>query len=270
MYKRGYQRHFPDLNTKPLAPERLERALHGEALRNPTAPLSAGAIEAKALMEKAKSLLKGETSMPDFNTALRTALDKNNVQAKHESLKNTLDEWDKDDQQSTQPKESMKKKFGITNNVTRVTFDYVKNNPGLTAADVTAALVKQGFRASSVASIVSQLVFVGLCRKDDKRRVYCVANEFKSFSIATARRKAKAQAVVKAPEPTAKRIINITRRKREEAPAGLAALPVASSPVISSPVVAREGGFDPDNILRTMNVVDARRLYEALKAMFGG
>jgi hypothetical protein len=222
-------------------------------------------------MEKAKSLLKGETSMPDFNTALRTALEKKDAAVKSEQLKATLDEWDRDDQQATQPKESMNKKFSITNNVTRITFEYVKKNPGLTAADITNALVHQGFRANSVASIVSQMVFVGLLRKDAERRVYCQADEFKSFSIASARRKAKAKAkdktVAKTSQSDAKRVINITRRKREDAPAGLAALPVA---VNHTPAGVSLPVFDPETLLRSLNVVDARRLYEALKAMFGG
>jgi hypothetical protein len=263
MYKRGYQRHYPDLNTKPLAPERLERALHGEALRNPTAPLSAGAIEAKALMEKAKSLLKGETSMPDFNTALRTAIEKKDIAIKSEQLKATLDEWDKDDQQSTQPKANMTnngKNFEVTNNVTRETFDFVKAHPGLTNGQITDALVRKGFKSTSVQSLVGQMVLAGLFVRDENRRITAVAPEFRKFNI-NAIRKAVRE---KSKAPQAKReAVYQARVKRDEAPAGLTALKVPA------PVTAPQDKFDPDTILRSLNIVDARRLYDALKQIFG-
>ena len=80
--------------------------------------------------------------MPDIQTAFKQALSR------------TLQQWDDEGEPpSVQPVSAsfsqhikptqeipMKKPFGITNNISRVTFDYIKNNPGSTRKEIIEAL----------------------------------------------------------------------------------------------------------------------------------
>ena len=51
----------------------------------------------------------------------------------------------------------MKKTFNITNNISRVTFDYIKSNPGSTRKEIIEALEHKGFAAGSTSSLVAQM-----------------------------------------------------------------------------------------------------------------
>ena len=80
-----------------------------------------------------------------------------------EELSRTLKEWDQSNGGIMQAKQNL---FGISNNVTRATFDYVKANPGLTSTQAAKAMELQGFKASSVSSLMAAMVRNGLCRKE--------------------------------------------------------------------------------------------------------
>ena len=79
--------------------------------------------------------------MPDIKTALSTA----------------LTEWEQDDKQ--QEKQMQKAPyvphFKVTNNVTRATFDFVKNNPHQSCKTICAALEKDGYKPSSIGSLLT-------------------------------------------------------------------------------------------------------------------
>ena len=99
--------------------------------------------------------------MPDIQTAFKVALSK------------TLREWDDDGEVLSPPftinttinnsvsapsqEIPMKKMFGITNNISRVTFDYIKNNPGSTRKEIIQALEHQGFACDSTSSLIAQM-----------------------------------------------------------------------------------------------------------------
>ena len=83
-----------------------------------------------------------------------------------EEMSKVLNEWDKPEPQPTEAPAMNNNLFNITNNVTRITFDYVKANPGLTATQVGKALEPQGYKSSSVSSIMAAMVRNGLCRKE--------------------------------------------------------------------------------------------------------
>ncbi len=51
----------------------------------------------------------------------------------------------------------MKKTFNITNNISRVTFDYIKNNPGSTRKEIIEALEHLGFAGGSTSSLIAQM-----------------------------------------------------------------------------------------------------------------
>ena len=90
-----------------------------------------------------------------------------------EEMSKVLNEWNKPTAQAEAKEEPMttnhpltKNQFGVTNNVSRITFDYVKANPGVTAAQAAKALDKDGFKASSVTSIMAQMARSGSMRRE--------------------------------------------------------------------------------------------------------
>jgi hypothetical protein len=104
--------------------------------------------------------------MPDIKTALSTA----------------ISAWEKDESkqiENQQEKTMPKKYFTVTNNVSRETFNYIKNNPNKTAADVASALAKKGFKEGSVVSICAQLAKQGQVSKDTfTKRLVALTHEY--------------------------------------------------------------------------------------------
>ncbi len=105
--------------------------------------------------------------MPDIQTAMKQALTK------------TLVDWDDEAPASPSvqpvstsvPKPSQNiqgipmtnttgqpHRFGIKNNVSRETFNYVKDNPGSTRKEIIAALEHRNFMEKSTSSLLSQMV----------------------------------------------------------------------------------------------------------------
>ena len=94
--------------------------------------------------------------MPDIQTAFKAALSK------------TLQQWDDDGEAPlvqpvsnplTKPTQEipMKKTFNVSNNISRVSFEYIKNNPGSTRKEIIQALDHQGFNSGSTSSLIAQM-----------------------------------------------------------------------------------------------------------------
>ena len=130
--------------------------------------------------------------------------------------------------------------FPVTNNVTRQTFDCVKKHPGITALQVVAMLPQQ--KANSVKSLLTQMVKNGLCRKQDSG-FYTLVPEYRSLKRKYAKYAAvkKVKAKPSAPAPTMEQQLAPAREQR---------LATAS------------------NLLMSLNVVEARLLYDELKKVF--
>jgi hypothetical protein len=211
--------------------------------------------------------------MPDIQTALSNAL--------NNQLKNTINDWEKDDMQTTQAKpqganyERRSKAFRITNNVTRATFDYVKKNPNLTSAEICADMEKLGYKESSVSSLIAQFAVQGLAERDDRGRYITIVDEYKPL-------KAKKKTLKIVPKP-----VDIPKRKyvkKSDTAGGIGALlkeklkavdtPMASEPLLHTTqrkaFVSLVRTKTPDDILKDMTVFQARELYDYLKKMFGG
>ena len=105
----------------------------------------------------------------------------NNMPTIQDELKKALGQWN-----PTKPEESTpqhkNRSFPVTSNVSRVTFEYVKSNPGTTAAQASKALLAQGQKPSSVSSIMAQMATMGTMRKEGFR-YFVVAPEFVPVSI---------------------------------------------------------------------------------------
>jgi len=188
--------------------------------------------------------------VPDIQTALANA------------LKTTINNWEKEDMQTTQTNTQGKKFFDVTNNVTRATFEYVQHHPNETSAEICASMAKLGYKESSVGSLLAQFAKQGLAERDDRGRYITIVPEYRPLKASK-----KEVKVVAKPVETPK-------RKYEKRAEGIAALhPDASEMQAHAPAkrfVTLVRTKSPDDILKDMTVFQARELYDYLKKMFGG
>jgi len=180
--------------------------------------------------------------MPDIQTALKSAIDAWEPTPTGQQLKEKL--------------MSNKPVFEVQNNVTRVTFDYIKLHPGTTSAAASRDLVKHGFKESSVTALMAQFVRAGLAVRDNNHGYRVTVDEYTPMKASA---KYAKKTVVKAkPAP----------KVREPQNDGIAALqPEATSKRVVNTIVF---GKPPEEVVKHMNVIQARELYDYLKKMFGG
>jgi len=227
---------------KYLTQAEVESRLYGAPLpdlHKNTRPLSEGALEAKEILNNL--LHRKETVMPDIQSALQTAIDAWEPTPTGQQLKEKL---------------MSKTPFAIQNNVTRVTFDYIKSHPGTTAAAASKDLVKNGFKESSVTALMAQFVRAGLATRDNNHGYRVTVDEYVPMKASA--KYTKKDAVKAKPAPKA----------REPQNDGIAALhPEATSKRVVNTIVF---GKPPEEVVKHMNVIQARELYDYLKKMFGG
>ena len=173
--------------------------------------------------------------MPDIKTALSTA----------------LTEWEQDDKQ--QEKQMQKAPyvphFKVTNNVTRATFDHVKDNPHQSCKTICATLEKRGYKTSSIGSLLTQFVKNGLCVRDANGNYTAIAHEYTPIKV---RKQVKA-----------KQVIAKAKATRGEGIAALGAQPTQRvAPIVTA--------WDADTIINNIGLKQARALYDELKKIFGG
>jgi hypothetical protein len=196
-------------------------------------------LEAKEILNNL--LHRKETVMPDIQSALQTAINAWEPTPTGQQLKEKL---------------MSKTPFAIQNNVTRVTFDYIKSHPGTTAAAASKDLVKNGFKESSVTALMAQFVRAGLATRDNNHGYRVTVDEYVPMKASA--KYTKKEAVKAKPAPKA----------REPQNDGIAALhPEATSKRVVNTIVF---GKPPEEVVKHMNVIQARELYDYLKKMFGG
>jgi hypothetical protein len=216
--------------------------------------------------------------MPDIQTALRSALTK------------TLQAWDDDEvappPPSAQPvstssaststqKPTMLNQHKITNNVSRVTFNYVKDNPGSTRMEIITALGYQGFGKGSVSSLLAQMRKSKMIH-DTNGLWYADVKEYEPIKNMNYKSKAKPKPVKK----TTTGIGALLKAKLEATPAptpmpiqdAMDAAAYAMSGIAATPkrMVTLVRTKTPEDIIGNMTVYQARELYLHLKSMFGG
>lgn len=231
-----------------LTAAEIERRLYGAPLPDITKlPSSAGALEAKEIINKMQGTNRKGTVMPDLKSALQNAIESWEPTPTNKPVQ----------QQPEEKTMSKRPSFEIKNNVTRVTFDYVKLHPGTTAAAACKDLAKHGFKESSVTALMAQFVRAGLAVRDNKHGYRVVVNEYIPMK---ASQKYTKKAVVKAkPAPKA------TPEPKSD---GIAALqPEATAKRVTNILVF---GKSPEEVIKNMTVFQAKELYEYLKKIFGG
>jgi hypothetical protein len=175
--------------------------------------------------------------MPDMQTALSTAISKMTTK-EMTHVNNLLNQW-ADDEKTTMTDPTTPSR--VTNNVSRRTFNFFKENPGCIKKDAVQNLTLQGLKPASTTSLITQFVKAGQFRKEGDR-YYTVNNEYRSL-------------------PTT-RMKNLQNKKVK--PEKIAAAPHT--------VMAQElpkAKQNPQEIVKHMNVYQARELYDHLRCMFG-
>jgi len=173
--------------------------------------------------------------MPDIATALQKA----------------LNEWEPTDPMPTPTPTPTptpaKPYFTVTNNVTRVTFDYVRDNPGKTRVEVARAMEKQGYKPGSVSSLLGQMLKQGMMR-ESAHLLYVTINEYTPIKGSKA-----LKAMAAKPQEQQRKMVTIVRR----------AAPVAEP----TPVVKE---WSPNDVIDTLTVHQAIALFKALRSVLVG
>jgi hypothetical protein len=179
--------------------------------------------------------------MPDIKSALSAAL-------------NEWDDYIETDNQpekkveQTQPKPYL---FKTTNNVTRSTFEEVRDNPGFTRKVILAKLETKGFKLASTTSILSQMIKQRLVREEDDGTLHANFKEYMPLK-ATSKPKVKVKAV-------------------KAVKAGKAApIEAAPQPQARQAVKAERRVMDIEEWLSEVPLMQARLVYSRLKVIFEG
>jgi hypothetical protein len=213
--------------------------------------------------------------MPDIQTAFKVALSK------------TLREWDDDGEILSPPSPtinttinnslsapsqeiSMKKTFGITNNISRVTFDYIKNNPGSTRKEIIEALEHQGFAGGSTSSLIAQMRRNKMIHETNNL-YYADIPEYRPIKSLKAIKKMEESAAPPKRKYTKRDVTGIGALLKER-------LDSTPMPIVSEHTAPKERKFlttlvrtrSPEDILKDMTVYQAHELFIHLKKMFGG
>ena len=210
--------------------------------------------------------------MPDIQTAFKQALSK------------TLADWDDEGEApSVQPVSAsfsqpikptqeipMKKAFGITNNISRVTFDYIKNNPGSTRKEIIEALEHQGFAGGSTSSLIAQMRRNKMIHETNNL-YYADIPEYRPIKSLKAIKKMEEASAPPKRKYTKRDVTGIGALLKER-------LDNTPMPIVSEHIAPKQKGFlttlvrtrSPEDILKDMTVYQAHELYTHLKKMFGG
>ena len=168
-------------------------------------------------------------------------------------MSKVLDAWEQDDQQTQekQVQNTLPQIFKPTNNVSRETFNYIRDNPNKNSKEIRTTLTKQGFNAGSVGSLITQFLKQGQVSKDANGRYNTIVSEYTPLKS------------TKKFRSEGKRTNKIVQIKSKTKSQGIAALQVDTTPKVKP-------SWDVDTVLDTMSIVQARALYDALKKIFGG
>ena len=156
-------------------------------------------------------------------------------EALKKALEKDANEWDKDQQRIDKEKTMPKHLFKPTNNASRATFHFIRDNPNLTQKQLAFELGARGFKETTVSSLITQFVRSGYVQRVDGK-LTALIQEYQPV---------KAQ-------PTKKKVVTIARRPK---------VPNEIQAII-------EDRWTPSLILDKLSVTQAKELYTALKEIF--
>ncbi len=165
-------------------------------------------------------------------------------------LNKVINQWNSHEEstmQTTQP-EQPTTHHNVTTNVTRATFEHIRDNPGTTRATATEVLSSQGFNPSSVSSLIGQMISQRLVRTVGNG-LFANQQEYTPLKPALSKLVQSKRKAVATPRP-------------KWSPPEL--LPVPPAPAPSTPAA-----WDTSDVIDRLNIKQARALYEELKSIFG-
>ena len=160
-------------------------------------------------------------------------------------LNKVLNEWNTPEAQP-----ATKAYFSVTNNVTRITFDYVRDNPGKTRKEVAAALEVQGFKPSSVTSLLGQMLKQGLMR-ESAHLLYVTVNEYAPIKSSKVRK-----ALAAKPQEQQRKIVKLVNPN--------------TGKVLNPKPAPVEKEWQPNDVIDTLTVHQAIALFKALRSILVG
>ena len=223
--------------------------------------------------------------MTTLGEKLREAIDK---KVHEEVIKRTLNAWDTHEDQIRKPQQEKqmanpnpvvnvapnKKGFGVSNNVVRVTFETIRDNPHHTAPEYVEMLAKKGFKASSTSSLIYQLIRTHQVHRDDEKRLSVTSDEYTPISYKTQKQLRNKEAIEPPTQQDKRKVVIVKRRTTEDTVQGIAALKADSGEdrvIGMSPALgASYKAFHPSAIVDNLSVLHARELYDYLKKIFTG
>ena len=130
--------------------------------------------------------------------------------------------------------------FKTSNNVSRETFNYIKDNPGLRRVQIAHAMEDRGFKKSSAMALSSQFVRAGMARVVDGG-VFVAQSEYTP---------------IKSLPKKAKGVSKVTAKKAQKA-----IMEVPVQPIVSHDTLVKA-------MLSRMSIIQAREMYDELKKIF--
>ncbi len=174
-------------------------------------------------------------------------------------MQKILQSWDQPEttQLTEQPKGP--KLFTTTNNVTKATFESVRDNPGLPKKEYIRKLEASGYKKASTSSLLSQMVRQGMLWVGSDGALHPNAKEY--APLKPAKTFAKQQGIKTAPKKTKSyKVITPAKKyktKEVPVPAGITSL------VSDLKAVDRV-----QEIMNTISLPEAKRLYNSLATYF--
>ena len=147
--------------------------------------------------------------------------------------------------------------FKPTNNVTKATFNFIRDNAGCTRVHAIQKLVQEGHKKSSVSSLIGQMLRQGHITKNNYGMLYPNGEEY--TPIKSSKTIAKREAKVK--KAKSYKVITSKTTEPSAESLGLAALVLDHKPDMRTNI---------DIIMDTVSLNDAHELYRRLHLYFGG
>ena len=151
-----------------------------------------------------------------------------------------------DDEGKTQPngRNMLPHAFKPTNNVSRETFNYIKENPGVTRSVMGTAMEKKGFKRSSTISLATQFIRQGMVRSAN-HGLFVTQNEYSPLKAPKSKKPSNDML-----PPPQKKVAKVT-----------------SSPA-QTIYISGVNTQSAQELLASMSIVQARSVYDELKKVF--
>lgn len=197
-----------------------------------------------------------EKAMPDIKSALEKALSQ------------TANAWAADDEAHKKTEPQQEKAMTLTveqhdkrvaTNISRITFEFIRDNPGLTNQEVTARLATRGFKETTISSLAYQMLRVRLIVADANGGLTAVVPEYEPIQT-NIRRKRKVKAKpVKDAAPAPRKHVEIVNTRTGE----------VVNPKVTTAMYTTPAEWSVESVIGGLNVRQAMAVYDELSKIFG-